>query len=375
MPDSSSKTRRWLGLALFVAAALAAGYAFGSLAKSSPALVAALRPLKQISPVLLIAAIAGSAFLVILVHELGHLAGGWIAGFRFALLIVGPLQLERTGDNVRLRFNRQLALWGGIAVCLPTSTADLRRKMATMVIAGPVASLLLALLALPLTLISPAFLFIAVLSAGITLVTGIPARTGPFYTDGARVRMLFQGGPEAERWIAVCLAYSYTLNGTRPRNWPADLVAQLALYADATLDGIGCALQSYSAAMDRGDLDSAARWIDYLLTHQDARSAHLKAPLMLEAAYFTARHRHDAVRARQYLDQTAGGLMIEPATRLRSEAAVLFAEGQIDAARRTIQRALELAGASATPTARLEAEWLAADRAYYSQPDSPRVAS
>ncbi len=39
-------------------------------------------------------------FLVILLHELGHLAGGKARGMRFLLLIVGPRRRRRTGWGV-----------------------------------------------------------------------------------------------------------------------------------------------------------------------------------------------------------------------------------------------------------------------------------
>ena len=375
MPDSKLTPRQILGWGIFFVAATGAGYALGSLAQRSPHLLAPLRPLLDLPALAFFAALPLTAFLVILVHELGHVIAGVLTGMTFKLLIVGPLHVERTGSRLRFKWNRQLALWGGIAVCLPTSPERLDRQMATMVLGGPIASLLLALLAALLFPLWPPWLLVAILSAGITLVTGFPAHTGPFYTDGARVRMLWRGGPDAERWISVTLSYSYTANGLRPRNWPSELVSRLERHASSSLDGLGCALQAYSAALDRQDLSSAAHWLDLLLSYQDHWPSHLKAPLMLEAAYFTARHQHRAAPARAFLDQSAAGLLIEPATRLRSEAAVLFAEGHAGTALATVQRAIEAAQSSASPTAQLETEWLTADLHYYSQSPPPPVAS
>ncbi len=34
-------------------------------------------------------------FTVILIHELGHVLGGWLSGQRFHMLIVGPVRITR----------------------------------------------------------------------------------------------------------------------------------------------------------------------------------------------------------------------------------------------------------------------------------------
>jgi hypothetical protein len=53
---------------------------------------------------------------------------------------------------------------------------------------------------------------------------------------------------------------------------------------------------------------------------------------LLEAAYFEARYHAEAGTARRWLEQARGGI-VERATRLRVEAAVLLAEGRKDEAR------------------------------------------
>ena len=86
-----------------------------------------------------------SLFLVVLVHELGHLAGGRLRGMRFLLLIVGPLRLRRTVSGLKLDWFLRGDTFGGLAAAMPTKDRIGAREFLPLVIGGPFASLLLAL--------------------------------------------------------------------------------------------------------------------------------------------------------------------------------------------------------------------------------------
>ena len=79
----------------------------------------------------LIAVFIFAPCVALFVHELGHVLAGWLVGFRFQLFVIGPLRLER-GDSgsVRLRLNRDPALFGGVASSLPTDNREVIRKFA-----------------------------------------------------------------------------------------------------------------------------------------------------------------------------------------------------------------------------------------------------
>lgn len=151
--------------------------------------------------------------LVLLVHELGHLLGGRLVGFRAFLLIVGPIRLERTGQGWSLHLNTDLSLFGGLAGSAPTDARDLTRRTAIMVGGGPFVSLLLgagALLALPTldllplqrsTPFSTVLLFFSLMvfggaSTAIGLITLVPLTTSRYLSDGARLLRLFRGGAQ-----------------------------------------------------------------------------------------------------------------------------------------------------------------------------------
>jgi tetratricopeptide (TPR) repeat protein len=92
--------------------------------------------------------ILGAQLVFTLFHELGHLLAAWGVGFRFHEINVGPFTLtERPGGSWAFRFswNRILAS-GGYLQAVPVTTKDLRMNWILVVIAGPAASLFLAMI-------------------------------------------------------------------------------------------------------------------------------------------------------------------------------------------------------------------------------------
>jgi hypothetical protein len=286
---------------------------------------------------LLIGAIPAAIFLAILAHELGHLLGGRLVGFRFALLIAGPLKVQRIGERLRFGLNRSLGLSGGLAACAPSTaeTHNLARRMLVMVAGGPLTSLILGLLALAAVPLSAGFaeitlLLLGVVSLALAIATLIPLSTGGFQSDGRRILMLLRGGAEAERWCAAAAA-TFTAMASRPRAIDPALIAAATALPDGSLDDVGAHFLGYNAAIDRGDLAGATAHLAYVLAHREGYPAPLRPMLLLEGAYLAAR-RGDAQEARDLFDQARGGALIEPYTLSRVEAAVLLAEGQPEAA-------------------------------------------
>lgn len=82
-----------------------------------------------------------------LFHELGHLLAAWAVGFRFHEINVGPFTVsERPGGSWAFGFDWQRILQAsGYLAAVPTTTKDLRMNWILVVIAGPAASLFLAM--------------------------------------------------------------------------------------------------------------------------------------------------------------------------------------------------------------------------------------
>jgi hypothetical protein len=223
-------------------------------------------------------------FLSLAAHEAGHLLGGRLAGFRFALYAAGPIRVRRSPSGLRFEINDRWSL-AGFAFSVPVHLRNLQRGMVWFVAGGPVANLLLAAIvagiSLAPTLAAPsretgrAFLggflslglSVFVFQAGFTsfvlgVVTLVPLRKDDFFTDGARLLMLLRGGAQAERWSALWTLFAASAGGQRPRDWDRGLIDRATQLADGSLDDGGACQLAHLWALDRGDGEAAEGFLD-----------------------------------------------------------------------------------------------------------------
>jgi hypothetical protein len=299
----------------------------------------------------------------IAVHELGHVIGGRLGGFRTLLFIVGPFKLERTADGFRPGLNRSIALAGGLAAMVPAGMHDLRRRTLVMVACGPLASLMLGTQVLALFHAFSGFLFrpdagfasqlVALMLLGfglmsllIGMVTLVPAHTGGFYSDGARLLRLRRATDETEREVALIALVGQSMGGSRPRDWDSGLVESCAGICDGGPFEVGGRQFAYAHALDRGDIDGARTHLEAALQRIDQVPSAARAALLYAATTFYALYDGDAERARSYLSQARSGLLAAPHQRQLAVAAVLLADGDVAGARDAARRVEPLAAAA-----------------------------
>ena len=287
-PLSPSRTSGWptrltriaLGIAVGVAAAML-GLRFGGSLRAGGA---GSLQLDLSQRALVIAFCVLALLLVLLAHEVGHLFGGRLVGFRAFLLIVGPLRLERSESGWTMHLNTSLALSGGLAGSAAIDARDLKRRTAVMVAGGPVASVTLALgawLALRAFDLVPfdanasfasfvtffTLQMIAGASAVIALATLIPMTTSGFLSDGARLLRLWRGGPVAERDSAIQAIMGSSLSGVRPRDWDPALIGAACALRDASMFEFIAQQFAQMHAADRGDIAHSLDQLRQLLQH------------------------------------------------------------------------------------------------------------
>lgn len=283
-----------------------------------------------------------AAFLAVLVHELGHLLAGLLAGYQPFLLIVGPFRIERSATRWHLHWNRDLLWYGGLAGAMPRgrlSSGQLTRRLAAFTAGGPLTSLLaggLGWWVLPPVRFSTdataAWLFAATLGQAfafgsflIGAITLVPGRTAGFLTDGARLRLLVRGGPAAEREAALQGILGASMAGMRPRDWPSELVARaLRAEDDSAFHVFACQLAQMQAA-DAGDTARARHLLESVLARVDAVPALGQPAVYYDAARQLAQW-GDVDRARDLV--SGGGTAVGvPALHPLAELAILVAEG------------------------------------------------
>lgn len=288
-------------------------------------------------PVHLVWVIPMLVIIDILVHELGHVAAGWCAGFRFERLCLGPLQIHRLREGWGLTLEPALTWDGGFAAALPMDARRVRANLLLFLAGGPLASFLLFALCLMLFLTSPGALWsgwaepIGILGAWSAFTCAsnlLPSSSRAVLTDGAWIAELVAGTPVGRRHCAIYAMAASENAARRPADWHPRWIAQaLALSGDSAERSVALVL-AYLHYLDRGDLKRAGQALDDAVTLQHRLPPNfVSRHLWLERAYFLAYHRRDARSARDAWDRAHAGLPVERSLMLRAECALLAAEG------------------------------------------------
>lgn len=288
---------------------------------------------------------------VLVVHECGHLLAGWLVGFRFQLFTLGPLRLQRDeSGRIRPGLNRDLAMYGGAALALPTDAQDLRRRYAWFAAGGPLMSFTLAALLMVPPMVAPGtvgatarvgLLGIGLVSAAIGLVTAIPTATGTFVSDGMRVVRFLKGGPLAERDAALVNLMALGVANIPPRDWDKAVVESSLVPADGSSSECQARWFAYLSAIDLGDEVQAGEHLDRMMTLMTTLPRSV-APLMFaEAAYYEGWWRGRADESRRWLERLpVSSSLLPDYERLRAEAASAAALGERTRARTLTDDAL-----------------------------------
>lgn len=168
-----------------------------------------LKPDTGPEKVVMIVGIILISMIVLAVHEAGHLVTGLLQGFRFELFVVGPFGIKRENNSIKLYLNTNLGYYGGVAATSPIDDQKANaKKFARILLAGPLTSVLFAVVCIllaswagkPLGII---FYTGGLVSIGIFFATTIPSQTGMFFTDRKRYQRLVTPGKDQEVELAM----------------------------------------------------------------------------------------------------------------------------------------------------------------------------
>lgn len=241
-----------------------------------------------------------------ILHECGHVLGGWASGMRVRSFAFGPVRCAIRSGKWRVEF-LAAGLWGGGAAGLvATDLRDIRSKRVFTLLAGPIASLITASAATALTLSAPdhrwrdAWQFFALLSTfawASAIVNMIPLQPENEYSDGAQIYQLVSGGPWADVHIAFSMVASSLVTPLRARQFDTGTLERAAAFLKTGERGMLLNLFLYIHHKDAGRLEEALRALDAAESIYPQVAARLHADLHAEFVCGNAVVRKDPAAA------------------------------------------------------------------------------
>lgn len=281
----------------------------------------------------LVLSFLAAAVAALCVHEAGHVVGGLSTGFRFLSVRLGPLVIERSG-RISWYWGPG-ALTSGMASMSAARRDRLRQRTAVWVLGGPAANLLSAGLALAIlrSLSLPSGLFLTT-SAMALLFAAIPYQTRIGLTDGGRLWLLWRNRAPCRRWLALLKLQAESREGVLTAARWTEYLAEAVAVRDPTPETVLAHAFAYSAAFHKRQDREAGEHLETCLRYLSCAPPAQREGVISDAAVYLARRRKRADLAAQWLAdlRTAAN----PRMRLRAEAAVLEARGNIVGALRKL---------------------------------------
>ncbi len=315
------------------------GFFFGKMAKENAAIKLAISHLVWWDGLVFVLLFV----LVLAVHEMGHLLGGFYRGMRFLLFVVGPFQWRRTVDGIKFQWVFRLGGFLGLAAATPDPKKDFLLQMKSMVLGGPFASASLAALVFLLSAFAEGrvavyAMFTAVFSMFIFFITLIPFRSGGFMSDGMQWLEMRRGGPEVKERQLITNILMQSIAGVRPRDLDATNIAQcLALQSTDPMRAALAHSTAFLAAIDANKIDIAKTHAAWLTENINAFPQGFRQSVMIELSVFSAKL-GELENARSWLQKSSGGL-VDEARRVMAEFEIALLEKNRGNAERALEKA------------------------------------
>ena len=269
-------------------------------------------------------------YLMLAVHELGHVAAGLCVGFRFRSLRVGPLLFDR---SFRMSVYRGPgAVVSGVAELIPVAADKLAGRGAAMVLGGPVANFLSAMVVLllpfPITVFSGLFIACSIAN-GVNDLFPFESRLG--VSDGRRIWMLMREPERGERWLALLHLGGQLADGVLPESLSADFLAKAVAVRDASADTVKAYALAFAAAFHQHEDSEAGQRLETCLAYSGHATPAVREALKSDAAVYQGRRRKRADLADQWLADIPVASQYAW-FRSRAEAAILEAKGDVEGA-------------------------------------------
>ena len=289
------------------------------------------------------AEIGAAVYVHTLCHELGRLFAGWAADMKLRAFLVGPLSFTCRNSKWGCEFKLK-GLWGAGAVdFVPTHLRDLHRRRIFMAAAGPVASLITAILATAFALTAPGnpwapawyfFSMLATLAWSGSVFNALPTRLLAQYADGAQIYQLLSKSQLADFHMVLWMVSSSLVTPLRPRDFHPAILNRAAAFMAAGKSGMLLNLYLYMHHCDGGRLAEGLHHFEIAESMYPQIAGEFEADLHLEFVYGNAAVKHDLAAAHLWWERMeAKGKTRDKINYWKARAAMLWIEGSIAQAR------------------------------------------
>jgi hypothetical protein len=387
----STMIKRIGGLAYLILAVVLLLIATGAMLGQSDRLIALLKfpPVFGACWVLLVYVVGVRVNTIF--HEFGHLAAGWAVGLKLLECQIGRFKIEFGSPGRKMRFDGPPTMFLGHVRAEVPQGRWARLRWCIYLMGGALGSFVLAGLMLFASselhesfdppadaaqrMEMPELIFLqtnnfffsprSVVVAGLNFVAAVAFGSGVFNliplsdrpaSDGNALRALLRLKDPNSYFRLRSIANS--LVRVRPKDWRQDLVEELSKLSREFSDDATSELWLYYHHLDAGRMEEARIHLDSALARVTV-SADFPG-VLLEGSYFYALHVGDVAAAKEFRKRSGSVVTREPQTRIRADAAILFAEGSFEAARDLAWTAIEeMKGSLDIGGGIAEREWLA----------------
>jgi len=285
----------------------------------------------------------------VLIHELGHVYGGWAFYMKLRHLVIGPFEWSVRGGKWEFSFNAA-GLWGrGLAAMVPTTLRDLRTQRIFTTLGGPVGSLFAGGLGLLGGLSAKGhpwenwwgcFSMLATLGFSSFALNLIPMRPQDQYSDGAHLYQLLSRGPWADVHMAFSVAGATLVTPLRARNFDAGLLDRGTAFLKHGKEAMLLRLLKYMHHVDAGRIGEGVAAVAEAEALYPGLAQTLDAELHTDFIFVNALFRRDLEAARLWWGRMEAKTDV---TRLKvdywkARTALLWLEGQAQEAEAAWQK-------------------------------------
>jgi hypothetical protein len=154
----------------------------------------------------------------------------------------------------------------------------------------------------------------------------VPASRGLNKSDGARLWTLARRPEQARAWMALGALQTEETNGVRPRDWDAELVAQMLLAEPSSGEYPYIQLLAFYRHMDQRKEQVALEHLEKALVTSGNITKVFRQCIFLEAASSSALSRGNVSQARTWVERA--GKVKEPVSTDNAEAVIAIREGR-----------------------------------------------